>query len=141
MPMPTWRRHDTGLRVLVETTDSAKRDALASILSRHGYSVRTCGGPEATDERCPLVDREECTGVAGADAIVHAMRRFDPRNREVLEEIRRRYPDIPLVVEVPKPVVDKFPDDFEGCRIVPQPLTKAALLEAVDDVLRGAATK
>ncbi len=137
IPLPIWSRHDTGPRVLVETTCFVKRDVLATILTRNGYSVRTCGGPEASDERCPLADHEECTRVAGADVIVHSMRHSDPRNREVLLEIQRRYPDVPLVVEVPKPIVAKYPGDFEACRVVPQPITRSTLLEAVDEVLRG----
>ncbi len=134
---PMWTGRDRGPRVLVEATDFVKRDVLTQILTKNGYSVCGCGGPEATDQRCPLAEGHECPAVEGADVVVHSMRHSDPRNREVLLEIQRRYPDVPMVVEVPKPVVDRHPDDFENVRVVPQPMTSRALLEAVGEVLAG----
>lgn len=134
---PTWSGRDRGPRVLVEATDFVKRDVLTRILTKNGYSVCGCGGPEADDRRCPLADDHECPAVAGADVVVHSMRHSDPRNREVLMEIQRRYPEVPMVVEVPMPVVERHPRDFENVRVVPQPMTSTALLEAVDEVLAG----
>lgn len=134
---PSWSASDTGPRVLIESCDFVKRDVLTQVLHRNGYSVRACGGPEAMDAKCALVDRGECEGAGGADVIVHSMRHSDERNREVLRELRAQHPDTPIVVEVPRPVVDQYPDDFERCRVVPQPMTSNALLEALDEVLAG----
>jgi CheY-like chemotaxis protein len=121
--------------VLIESCDFVKRDVLTQVLSRNGYSVQACGGPEAMDAKCALVSTGTCEGVAGADVIVHSMRHSDHRNREVLHELREQHPDTPVVVEVPRPVVDQYPGDFENCRVVPQPMTSNALLEALDEVL------
>jgi DNA-binding NtrC family response regulator len=133
--MPAWVVEDSTPRVLVEATDFAKQAALANILADRGYSVRTCGGPEATDDRCPLVESGQCDGVALADVVVHSMRRHDPRNREVLEKILERYPDTPVVVEAPRPLVERHPDDYAECTVIFQPLTRTTLLDAVEAAL------
>ncbi len=44
-------------------------------------------------------------------------------------------PNPPLVVEVPARVVERNPDDYEGCIVVPSPMTPAALLSAVAEAL------
>lgn len=134
---PSWPVSENGRRVLVESCDFVKRDVLTQVLTRNGYTVQSCGGPEATDAECALVSTGACEAAAGADVIVHSMRHADRRNREVLNELRTRYPDTPIVVEVPRPVVEQYPDDFDNCRVVPQPMTSNALLEALDEVLPG----
>lgn len=135
LPMPTWDDDDSRARVLIEATDFAKKTALAGFLREHGYSVSTCGGPEATDDRCALVECDRCDGVARADVVVHAMGRHDPRNREVLATILARHPDTPVVVEAPSPLVERHPDDYAECVVVPQPASSASVLEAVESVL------
>ncbi len=134
---PIWSSHDTGPRVLVEVTDFTKRDAIGKILAREGFAVRTCGGPDEFGERCPLTDRGECTGPAGADVVVHSTPPSSPTSREVLQAIRHRHPHTPLVVEVPLPLVTEHPEDYEGIRVLPQPMTSASLLEAVEEVVAG----
>jgi hypothetical protein len=139
MAMPIWVVENPGPRVLIEATDFAKRDALANFLKGRGYSVRTCGGPEATDDRCPLVELDFCDAVARADVVVHSMRPHDPRNREVLKKILSRYPDTPVVVEAPQPLVESQPDDYAECSVVFQPVTRTTLLDVVEAVLGDAA--
>lgn len=135
LPMPNWDLEDSRPRVLIEATNFAGKAALAGFLHEHGCSVRTCGGPEATDDRCALVECDRCDGVAKADVVVHAMGRHDPRNREVIATIVARFPDTPVVVEAPIPLVERHPDDYAECVVVPQPATSASLLEAVESVL------
>ncbi len=139
MPMPIWVVEDSAPRVMIEATDFAKQAALASILKDRGYSVRTCGGPEATDDRCALVEFDHCDGIARADVVVHSMRRHDPRNREVLAKILERYPGTPVVVEVPRPLVEAHPDEYADCIVVHQPVTRETLLDAVESALGDAA--
>lgn len=134
---PIWSSQDTGPRVLVEVTDFTKRDAITKILAREGFAVRTCGGPDEFDERCPLTDRGECSGVAGADVVVNSMHPFAPSSREMLDALRDRHPGTPLVVEVPMPLVTERPGDYQGIRVLPQPMTRVSLLEAVEEVLAG----
>ena len=138
MPMPIWAAEESGPRVLIEATDFAKQAAFANILKDRGYSVQTCGGPEATDDRCPLVESDHCDGAARADLVVHSMRQHDPRNREVLQKILERFPETPVVVEAPAPLVERRPDDYAGCTVVFQPMTRATLLDAVEAALGGA---
>jgi len=135
LPMPIWTSESAGPRVVIEVTDFAKREAFASILTSRGYAVRTCAGPEATDDRCPLVEFGHCDGVGRADMVVHSMRQHDPRNREVLAQIRALHPETPVVVEAPRPLVEARPDDYVGCTVVFQPVTRERLLEALDAAL------
>jgi len=139
MPMPIWIGEASGPRVLIEATDFAKQAALGNILEGQGYSVQTCGGPEATDDRCPLVEFDHCDGIARADVVVHSMGSHDPRNREVLEKILARYPDTPVVVEAPRPLVEHRPDDYAQCTVVFQPVTRTTLLDAIAAALGGPA--
>lgn len=131
MTAPEWSADETGARVLVEATDGLTRDVVTRILSRDGFAVRSCEGPEASDLPCPLTVGRDCPGIAGADVVVQVMRPTDPRAREVMIEIKRHRPDLPVVVEVAAPTVDRNPELFDDCRILPQPMTAASLLEAV----------
>ena len=133
--VPIWTEGDTGPRVMIEETDFAKQAALASILRGCGYSVLTCDGPDAKDHQCSLVELGHCDGVAQADVVVHSMRPNDPRNRAVLQEILTRHAEIPVIVEAPRPYVESRPEDFEGCTVVFQPMTRQVLIDAVESVL------
>jgi DNA-binding NtrC family response regulator len=135
MTAPEWSAEDTGTRVLVEATDGLTRDVVTRILTREGYAVRGCEGPEASDNRCPLTEGRDCAGITGADVVVQVLRHTDPRTQEVLIEIKRHRPDLPVVVEVAAPTVDRNPELFEDCRILPQPMTAMSLVEAVKAAL------
>lgn len=137
MTAPEWPSEDTGTRVLVEATDGLTRDVVTRILSREGYAVLGCEGPEAGDDPCPLTAGEACAGVAGAHVVVQVLRHTDPRSQAVLIEIKRHRPELPVVVEVATPTVARNPDLFENCRILPQPMTAASLVDAVDRALAG----
>ena len=136
MTAPEWSVEDTGTRVLVEATDGLTRDVVTRILTREGYAVRSCEGPEASDAPCPITRGQDCAGVTGADVVVQVMHHSDPSVREVLIEIKRQRPDLPVVVEVAAPTVDRNPEFFEDCRILPQPMTAASLAEAVSAALQ-----
>ncbi len=127
-------RFDTpaGKRVLIEAGDWAQQESLSRILEKAGYQTACCDGPE-DGARCGLVAGSGCSGCSDADVVVHTLRHSDPRNREVLLEIRKRFPDLPLIVEVPGPRVERYPDDFAGCIVIPQPMTTSRLLAAVSE--------
>lgn len=137
MTAPEWSVEDTGARVLVEATDGLTRDVVTRILSREGYAVLGCEGPEGGDGSCPLTVGRECAAVEGADVVVQVLRQTDPRTQEVLIEIKRHRPELPVVVEVAAPTVDRYPELFENCRILPQPMTAASLADAVGLALAG----
>ena len=124
-------------RVLIEATEWVNREVLIKYLHEAGYEVAGCAGPEGEDEMCCLVATGDCGAAASADVIVQSMRHTDPRNREVLRSIRRTYPDTPLVIEVPTPRVEAFPEDFESCHVVPYPATLAQLSAAVAKALES----
>ncbi|MDW3219462.1 MAG: hypothetical protein R8F63_12700 [Acidimicrobiales bacterium] len=139
MKVPIWSEPSTGPRVLIEESDFAKQEAVGRILRERGYDVAACGGPEATDDRCALVEHDRCDAVARADVVVHSMRQQDPRNREVLTGIIARYPDVPVIVEAPRPYVERRPEDFVDCTVIYQPMTARTLIEVVESVLADAA--
>lgn len=122
-------------RVLIEGTEWSTREILGSILREEGYDVIACPGPEGTGSRCTLVATGDCDAVVDADVIVHTLRHTDARNREVLVSLKRRYPDTPVVVEVPLPRVEQFREDFADCHVVPYPMTAESLLPAVREAL------
>ena len=128
-------RPSMGPRVLVEATEWAARETIAAILRDKGYTVIGCPGPQGPDDPCPLVATGECNAAKEADVIVHTLRHSDERNREVLLALQRHYPDIPLVVEVPSPTVERFAEDFRDCNVVTFPMTSAALLAGVRTAL------
>ena len=135
MRVPFWTGEDPGPRVLIEETDSRRQTAVAKILRDHGCTVLICAGPEAAGKPCPLVKFDYCDGVARADLVVHLMRQNSPMNRSVLEKIRARHGDTPVILEAPRPYVDSRPDDVEGCIVIFQPMTRRTLIAAVDAAL------
>lgn len=132
---PTAFSGDGNPRVLVEATEWAYRETITDVLAGEGYDVASCGGPEGGDGRCALFVEGGCGTCDRADVVVHTLRHSDPRNREVLLALRKRYPDTPLVVEVPGPRAVTYPTDFPGCYVLPVPVTMDALKDTVRTAL------
>lgn len=124
-------------RVLVEATEWGDRELISTVLRRAGYATAGCPGPEGSGQRCTLAAGQGCGAAEQADVVVHALRRSDHRNLEALRALRQRLPGTPVVVEVPRSLVDRHPDDYDGCVVVDPPLTEAALLAAVAAALAG----
>ena len=102
-----------------------------------GYAVLGCEGPEASDDRCPLTVGKESPEWRALMWWSRCCAR-PTRTREVLIEIKRHRADLPVVVEVAAPTVDRRTLElFEDCRILPQPMTAGSLLEAVSLALAG----
>ncbi len=131
---PVWSGR-VGCRVLIEASDWAKQDSLSRLLQQAGYQTATCDGPEGTNSRCPLVAHGTCDACHHSDVVIHAFRHSDPRNREVLMNLRSRFPDTPIIVEVPAPRAERYPADFEGCSVISQPMTAESLLDAIVEAL------
>ncbi len=121
-------------RVLVEHADESAALLLASTLREAGYGVAVCPGP-AERERCPLAGPEGCAIAHGADLVVssHGLERAE--SREVLQSLRARCPDVPLVVEVGPGQDDDWPDLLRGCELVHSPVLPEELLSAVKRAL------
>jgi CheY-like chemotaxis protein len=136
-----WADDDTGRpRVLIEHPDAAERSVLEHRLEEAGFSVASCGGPDATEGRaCPLAVDGACVLVAHADVIVHGLPIGHQENREVLRLLRARYPDTPLVVEMPRPEAERYPGTLEGCTVLPFPARGDEIVRAVREAVASSA--
>jgi len=127
---------DDRVRVLVEHEDGAVQCAAERILREAGYDTATCGGPTTFRRaRCPVVTTGRCPLADDADVIVHALNPDRPRNADVLNALRARYPEVPIVVEVPDPALGHLADLLAGCHTLRFPMTRQSLLQAVEEVL------
>ena len=132
-------RTDRRARVLIENADSGEAWAMQKLLEGAAYDVQTCGGPDHLKRhRCPLVTEGKCSLVEGADVVVHGLNINRPDQAAVLQAIRDRHPETPVVVEVPTPVRAKHAGLLDGFTIVPMPATQATLTDAVHHALSGA---
>ena len=89
--------------MLVEHPDEATGLAIASGLRFAGYAVAVCPGPRGHGQ-CPLTGPAGCAPAHDADLVVCSLGYEHEAAREVLRELRTRYPDMPLLVEVPSEV-------------------------------------
>jgi len=128
-------------RVLVEKTDPAEQWACEAILTRAGYEVAVCRGPDAHNGApCPLVERGECNLVMEADVVFNGFALSEPCNRDVIRAVRAHRPNMPVVVEATAREIEQHADGLLGCRLVRFPVTAAPLVAAVDDAVAEAAT-
>ncbi len=108
------------------------------VLREHGYAVAACAGPQSRSSGvCPLVDEGACGLVAGADVVVHALDVADAGNRAILSSIRERVPETPVVVEVGPDPEGPGRTEVSGVERVGYPMTRQALLDAVDRATEG----
>jgi DNA-binding response OmpR family regulator len=121
-------------RVLIEHPDDLGGLELASILRREGYAVAVCPGPEES-ERCPLTGPEGCAVAHGADVVVTSLGLESRATKEVLEALRTRLPDTPLVVELAPGRQDEFQDVLEGCEVIVSPVAPERLVASVRKAL------
>ena len=117
-------------RVLIEHPDESAGLALASILRRAGYAVAVCPGPERS-EHCPLTGPEGCAVAHGADVVVSSLGLERLEAREVLQALRLRRPETPLVVEVPPGDNADWRDLLEGCDLIVSPVVPEQLVTCV----------
>jgi len=122
--------------VLVENPDVGVGFVLERFLEREGCEVAVCGGPDGLRRhRCPLVFDEDCALAAGADVIVHGLNPDRPEHAEVLRALRSKHPTTPVVVEVPRPSIERHAGLLADCIVVPFPATRDSLRGAVDRAL------
>ena len=86
---PSWAPGSAHPRVLLEATGG--RWQLTTKLEEAGVPVLRCPGPSvrSANAPCPLLAGETCPLADGADVIVHALGRDDPRCAAVLDAHRR----------------------------------------------------
>ena len=117
-------------RVLIEHPEESAGLALASILRQAGYAVAVCPGPEQS-EHCPLTGPEGCAVAHGADVVVSSLGLDRPEAREVLQALRMRRPETPLIVEVPPGDKGEWQDLLEGCDLIVSPVVPEQLVACV----------
>ncbi len=112
---------------------------MQNLLTNEAFDVKYCGGPDHLPRHnCPLVTEGKCSLVAGADVVVHSLNLDRADQAGVLKGIREAYPDTPVVVEIPTPVMEKHAELLDGFTLVPMPATRTSLLDAVRHALSGA---
>lgn len=125
-------------RVLLEDPDGAILAVTESFLSREGFDVATCSGPEEMGRRsCPLVSQGRCELVEEADVVYTSLRWSYPESRDVLQALRARHPRTPVVVEMTQPQVERFRDLLQGCYLVWVPAGREATVAAIRRALAG----
>ncbi len=133
-PQP-WRWTDP--RVLVEHPDEATGLAIASGLRFAGYAVAVCPGPRGHGQ-CPLTGPGGCAPAHGADLVVCSLGYERETAREVLRELRTRYPATPLLVEVPSEVDADLEELLDGCHRLQAPATPEQIVAAVQGITADA---
>lgn len=126
-----WQERRGRDRVLVENPDRAQLWAYAEVLHEAGYDVATCTGehPDGHD-RCPLIESGQCGLVKGADVVVStcSMQRGD-----TLLAVIGSQGSTPIVFEAPQPDFERYEHLSESATLIPAPVTKQALLDAVEE--------
>ena len=132
----TWRWSHP--RVLVEDPDEEAGLAIASGLRFAGYAVGVCPGPRKHGQ-CPLTGPAGCAPAHDADLVVCNLGYEREVAREVLRELRTRYPDMPLLVEVPSDIDAELRELLDGCHRLPAPATPEQVVAAVQSLSGHAA--
>src|ERR1035437_4533742 len=132
----TWRWSHP--RVLVEDPDKEAGLAIASGLRFAGYAVAVCPGPRGHGQ-CPLTGPAGCAPAHDADLVVCSLGYEREAAREVLRELCTRYPDTPLMVEVPSDVDADLRELLDGCHQLPASATPEQIVAAVQSLSGHAA--
>jgi len=126
--------------VLVEHPDEATGLEIASGLRFAGYAVGVCPGP-AGHGRCPLTGPAGCAPAHDADLVVSSLGYEHEAAREVLRELRTRYPETPLLVEAPSQMDADLRELLDGCHQLPAPASTEQIVAAVQSLSGHAAAE
>ncbi len=133
---PPWTGPADAKGVLVEEEDSELRSALSEALRAAGYRTAECAGPGwHGDGRCPLVEGEGCTSVETADAVLQVLVASDQPMRDVRATIHREEPGVPVILFAPAPTIARDPELAEDATVRNDPLTRGAVVRAVEDAI------
>jgi hypothetical protein len=139
----TWAPGNGKARVFIEDADPDRYRTAAQALMQAGYEVGPfCGGShfhEAVFENvhvptCPLVRKGGCDLLERADVIVYRYGLESPENRLVLDLIRHRYAETPVVVEASADDQAQLAELLAGYRLVTAPAALDDIVSAVGAV-------
>ena len=130
-PQP-WRWNHP--RVLVEHPDEQAGLAIASGLRFTGYAVAICPGPRGHG-KCPLTGPAGCAPAHEADVVVCSLGYENGQAREILRELRMRYPGTPLLVDAPSEPDAELSQLLEGCHLLPAAATPEQIVAAVQGLV------
>lgn len=119
--------------MLVEEPDEAAGLSIASALRFAGYSVGVCPGPRGHGQ-CPLTGPADCAPAHDADLVVCSLDYEHEVAREVLRELRTRYPGTPLLVEVPSEMDAELRELLDGCHPLPARASAEQVVAAVESL-------
>ncbi len=117
-------------RVLVENPDEEAGLAIAAGLRLAGFAVALCPGPRGHGQ-CPLTGPAGCAPAHDADLVVCSLGYERDVAREVLRELRARYPEVRLLVEVPWDMDEDLRPLLAGCHQLQAPATPEKVVAAV----------
>jgi hypothetical protein len=135
-----WPTEEGKTRVFIEDADPDRYRIAAQVLEHAGYQVGPfCGGShfhEAVFQDrpvppCPLVKQGGCSLLEQADVIIFRYDLESPKNRVVLDLIRHRYAQTPVVVEASADEQAQFSQLLAGYRVVTAPAMLDELVDAV----------
>jgi CheY-like chemotaxis protein len=119
--------------VVIENADRASALAQTAALDRAGFSVVSCGGPDALPGGvCPVVDGDGCPWIEAADVVLYDLDLDVAKDHEVLQALRRAYPAVPVVLEVPEATACEHAALLEDCHVI-YPFDMDHLVQAVTD--------
>lgn len=98
VPRRTWsapRLAGRRPRLLIEDGRPALAVSDFSLFRDAGFDVAFCGGPGDDLKACPLLCRQSCALVDGADVVLHGLN----AGLGVAAAIRREHPELPVVFE------------------------------------------
>jgi DNA-binding NarL/FixJ family response regulator len=124
--------------VLIEDPDEEAGLAIASGLRFAGYAVAVCPGPRGHGQ-CPLTGPAGCAAAHDADLVVCNLGYEREVARDVLGELRTRYPDTPLLVVVPPEIDADLRGLLDGCHQLPAGATPDEVVAAVQSVSKPTA--
>lgn len=120
------------VRVLIENGNARARAVQAALLRDRDFSVAECGGPDSREGGCPVPDGRGCDLVENTDLVLHDLDLDDPRQAAVFDGLRARYPQLPVVLELPTSRIRRHASRLTGCTVV-APIDADHLVRAIEE--------
>jgi hypothetical protein len=111
----------------VESPDRVLAISDFALFEAAGFDIAICSGPGGDRRECPLLCGEDCELVERADVVLHG----PDTGLELLAALRRRYPELAVVVEHRSASGQRTELLPEGCIALPYPCSVGGQLDAL----------